>query len=208
MSKLPFRFEANASRLPSGDHVGHSESSGSCVNRVTCATMGVSCTRSRLSIHLPSAPSSSNAITAAAGRHGDLPRATPVIIGANSSSESTACCRSSSWFRRSFALCVRWSGFFAKHRRTISARSLGNAGLISVIGRGVSRRMLVIVEILVSPWNGRPPVAISYSITPSEKTSDRGSGCFPSACSGDIYATVPSRTWSCWPSASRRCRTR
>ncbi len=47
----------------------------------------------------------------------------------------------------------------------------------------------------VSPWNGREPVAISYSTTPSEKMSERASTGFPFACSGDMYAAVP--TTSC-----------
>ena len=46
-------------------------------------------------------------------------------------------------------------------------------------------------DIAVSPLNGAVPVAISWRTTPSEKMSDRSSTTRPSACSGDMYATVP-----------------
>jgi hypothetical protein len=62
----------------------------------------------------------------------------------------------------------------------------GSVGFSSPTGGGVSRRIEVIVETGVSPWNGRCPVDISYSTTPSEKTSDRVSTGLPSACSGDM----------------------
>src|SRR5687767_2194551 len=39
-SKLPSRFEVNAKRLPSGDHVGHSEKPASCVTLPAVATTG------------------------------------------------------------------------------------------------------------------------------------------------------------------------
>ena len=39
---------------------------------------------------------------------------------------------------------------------------------------------------------GRTPVAVSYNTVPKEKRSVRGSSSLPSACSGDMYATVPS----------------
>ena len=41
------------------------------------------------------------------------------------------------------------------------------------------------------PGRAAVPVAISYSTTPSENRSVRASSAFPSACSGDMYATVP-----------------
>ncbi len=44
----------------------------------------------------------------------------------------------------------------------------------------------------VAPVNGSVPVAISYSTMPNEKTSARASSSSPRACSGDMYATVPS----------------
>ena len=43
----------------------------------------------------------------------------------------------------------------------------------------------------VSPANGNVPVAISYSTVPKENRSVRESRSLPFACSGDIYATVP-----------------
>ena len=42
------------------------------------------------------------------------------------------------------------------------------------------------------PGKGSVPVAISYSTTPNEKRSVRPSMSPPRACSGDMYATVPS----------------
>ena len=42
-----------------------------------------------------------------------------------------------------------------------------------------------------SPPNGRSPVAISYSMMPSEKMSVRGSRGLASICSGDMYGIVP-----------------
>ena len=44
----------------------------------------------------------------------------------------------------------------------------------------------------VSPWNGNVPVAISYSTAPKENRSVRPSSPLPLACSGDMWATVPS----------------
>jgi hypothetical protein len=51
---------------------------------------------------------------------------------------------------------------------------------------GSSRMICVIVSVIVSPPNGRRPVVISYSTTPSEKTSVRPSIVLPRACSGDM----------------------
>lgn len=44
---------------------------------------------------------------------------------------------------------------------------------------------------VVSPRKGSMPVATSYSTAPNEKRSVRPSSSLPSACSGDMYATVP-----------------
>ncbi len=44
---------------------------------------------------------------------------------------------------------------------------------MSVTELGVSLRMDEITEMSVSPLNGRSPTAISCSITPSEKMSER-----------------------------------
>jgi hypothetical protein len=42
----------------------------------------------------------------------------------------------------------------------------------------------------VAPENGSLPVSISNMTMPREKMSVRWSSCSPSACSGDMYATV------------------
>ena len=44
----------------------------------------------------------------------------------------------------------------------------------------------------VSPWNSRCPVSISYSTTPKAQMSARLSTGLPRACSGAMYAAVPS----------------
>jgi hypothetical protein len=61
-----------------------------------------------------------------------------------------------------------------------------SAGLISVTNFGVSFSTDETIDMLVSPVNGRWPVAISYRITPREKRSVRASTGRPSACSGDM----------------------
>ena len=81
--------------------------------------------------------------------------------GAISSPESIDALSSSRSFRRSFALWYRRSGSFASARRTMRPRSRGSEGLSSVIGLGVSLTMDEMIEMLVSPVNGRWPVAIS-----------------------------------------------
>jgi hypothetical protein len=43
----------------------------------------------------------------------------------------------------------------------------------------------------VFPENAGNPVAISYSTAPNENRSVRASSSSPAACSGDIYAIVP-----------------
>ena len=55
----------------------------------------------------------------------------------------------------------------------IFASPTGSFGLSSVIELGVSLRIAESTDMFVSPLNGRSPVAISCSITPSEKMSDR-----------------------------------
>jgi hypothetical protein len=44
---------------------------------------------------------------------------------------------------------------------------------------------------VLSPGNGRWPVAASYRTQPSEKMSERQSSVSRRVCSGDIYETVP-----------------
>jgi hypothetical protein len=43
----------------------------------------------------------------------------------------------------------------------------------------------------LGPAKGERPASISYSITPSDQMSVRASTCWPRACSGDMYAAVP-----------------
>ena len=47
------------------------------------------------------------------------------------------------------------------------------------------------ISAVLSPRKGTWPVAISYSTTPNENKSVRASRSLARACSGDIYATVP-----------------
>ena len=47
------------------------------------------------------------------------------------------------------------------------------------------------ISVGVLPSNGSRAVTASYRTTPSEKMSDRPSTGRPSACSGDMYETVP-----------------
>ncbi len=68
----------------------------------------------------------------------------------------------------------------------IRPRWRGKRRLTSLTDGGVSLMIEEIVEIAVSPSNGRCPVAISYSRMPSENTSERASTGLPSACSGDM----------------------
>jgi hypothetical protein len=50
------------------------------------------------------------------------------------------------------------------------------------------------VDIRLAPWKARRPVSISYITAPSEKMSERASTGLPCACSGDMYAAVPTMT--------------
>jgi len=69
-------------------------------------------------------------------------------------------CRFSSSNISPLAVSYRFSGSFCRQRPMIRPSCVGNSGLSSCIGRGSSRRMLVIVEIGVSPTKGFSPVAI------------------------------------------------
>jgi hypothetical protein len=81
---------------------------------------------------------------------------------------------------------TRCLGSFSKQRRIMRARSLGRSGRRSVTGGAVSRRIAEINPAEESLSKGRRPVAISWSTTPSEKMSVRGSSGRPEACSGDM----------------------
>ena len=71
------------------------------------------------------------------------------------------------------AVCIRWRGSFSRHRRVMRTRSLGRSARISPIDAGVSRRIAEESSAKDDPSNGRRPVDISCSITPSEKISVR-----------------------------------
>jgi IS5 family transposase len=75
-------------------------------------------------------------------------------------------------------------------------RIVGKTTGISGLRRSGEAGVLFSIEsnsaAVVSPRKGSTPVAISYSTTPNEKRSVRPSSSLPSACSGDIYAMVPS----------------
>ena len=53
------------------------------------------------------------------------------------------------------------------------------------------------VSVTDSPRNAILPVSISYSTQPNAQMSARRSTALPFACSGDMYAAVPSRTPAC-----------
>ena len=88
-----------------------------------------------------------------------------------------------SWKRR--------SGFFSRQRLITSCISRGVSGATWLTGLGSSRRIAATVAAFVSPGNARRPVVISYSTEPNAKISERTSTSFPSACSGDMYPSVP-----------------
>jgi hypothetical protein len=71
------------------------------------------------------------------------------------------------------------------------AKSPGRFGFGSFTAGAASRRIEERTEMLESPLKGRRPVAISNRSTPNEKMSVRWSMLRPSACSGDMYAAVP-----------------
>jgi len=81
---------------------------------------------------------------------------------------------------------TRRSGSFAS-RRSSSASS----GRDAPVAPGSSRRIDEIESMGVRPRNGFEPVSISWRITPSENRSLRASTRSPRACSGDMYAAVP-----------------
>ena len=84
--------------------------------------------------------------------------------------------------------------FFSSSLLTIHPTSGTTSGFIRVTGSGVRFRIASNVTAVVAPINAIRPVAISYSTAPSENRSLRASRSSPRACSGDIYATVPSET--------------
>src|SRR5260370_35844116 len=67
----------------------------------------------------------------------------------------------------------RWRASFSRQPRMMRARSPGRSVRTSVIAEGVSRRIEEATSAEDRPWKGRWPVAISYSMMPSEKMSVR-----------------------------------
>src|SRR6266567_6898631 len=74
----------------------------------------------------------------------------------------------------------------------MSSSLAGTSGLRRIGGVGARSRIAWKMSAEVSPRKGIVPVAISYSTAPKEKRSVRASSPFPFACSGDMYAIVPS----------------
>ena len=79
-------------------------------------------------------------------------------------------------------------GSLARQRRMI-ARNAG--GTCEGSGAGGSRRIAPVSWKTVAPLNGRLPLLISCSSTPSDQMSLALSGGCPARISGAIYATVP-----------------
>ena len=73
----------------------------------------------------------------------------------------------------------------------IRASSAGIVGLTLIAAGAASLTIDARVSRSVVPLNGRSPVASSNSTMPNEKMSERAPVSRPSACSGDMYATVP-----------------
>ncbi len=89
--------------------------------------------------------------------------------------------------------------------RVINATSgPGQSGRSSRIGRGSASSTRAITAIASSAANGRRPVSATYSTTPSDQTSLAASiARAPRACSGDMYAGVPTRALSTVRSLTR-----
>ena len=57
--------------------------------------------------------------------------------------------------------------------------------------------MAALISNGVCPLNGRTPVAISNSITPSAQMSLDACAASPRSCSGDMYGSVPTAVPAC-----------
>jgi len=119
----------------------------------------------------------------------DGARAAGAVSASRNDSRNWACTSRAVW-QRSFTS-------FSRQRLMASPSRRGKLPLSSVTAGGWSLSIDAISAAEVSPRNGRLPVAISYSTTPSENTSVRWSNGRPSTCSGDMYGTVP-RTCPSW----------
>jgi hypothetical protein len=74
----------------------------------------------------------------------------------------------------------------------ISPSFAGSSGFKRAAGIGARLSSASKITAVLSPRNGSVPVAISYNTVPNEKMSERASSSRARACSGDMYATVPS----------------
>ncbi len=83
------------------------------------------------------------------------------------------------------------------------ANSDGTFGFSPDAGIGALLRIASKTTAEVLPLKGKLPVVISYNTTPKENRSVRASSASPRACSGDMYATVPTATPGLVRKASR-----
>ena len=81
---------------------------------------------------------------------------------------------------------------FSSALSMIRSSSGGKSGFSRTAGTGARFKIASEITPGLSPRKGSVPVAISYSTAPNENKSVRASRSFARACSGDMYATVPS----------------
>ena len=188
ISQLPLRLEAKASRLPSGDQLGHSEKPGSRVRRLTWVTIGGLARPRRpyrSTNHITKAPSST---------HANAPAASLDVIGALCTSGAT------------FPAAATGADCESRLRRFKSARS--SAAVWQRSSRSFSRAVLMISSSLP----GRPGFKLrgdvgvrsnmAWKITP---------GVFPENAAGQWpsrRAPRPGKTGRCGDRALRRAPAR
>ncbi len=189
ISRLPSpdRSEAYATSRPSGDTVGYADSPGRAVSCFSTGFPPASDGPRVCQNHTPAA--SAAAATAAHRRHPARLRRLGAITGRRPTIDSS-CSSSRSGFKSSTCW-MRRSGSLQRHCLIRPLSSSGTSGASSWISCGSLPSTAASVESAVSPRNGRRAVVISYRIAPNEKMSDRQSTALPSACSGDMYAAVP-----------------
>jgi hypothetical protein len=125
-------------------------------------------------------PSLKNSFSASALK---LANGNTAIEGASLTGVMSACA-SAAW--TSSIVRYRWPGCFARHFCTID-ESVDEGRR----GGGSSRSTALNTCPTVVPLKGRVPDSISYRTAPKLKMSDLASRGCPAACSGDMYATVP-----------------
>lgn len=72
-----------------------------------------------------------------------------------------------------------------------SSNSGATSGRSVRTGAGIAVNTAWVMARAFVPWNGGAPASISYVTTPRDQTSERASTASPAACSGDMYAAVP-----------------